>query len=155
MRKTALFTLAVMMLLLAACDRTPAVQATPSPEPTEDPAAILAASASDAAAANQTHVPPDSSTDVVIVDETTYLAAKACIGQGVDALYAAIGQPIQEPYFAPSVQQDGAEDGTYQYEGFYVITLRTGDGETVQSLHVNEPVIPTEEPVEGEEAPAE
>ncbi len=155
MRKTALLMLAVMILLLAACDRTPAVQPTPTPVPTEDPAAILAASASDAAATVQSHVPPDSSTDVVIVDETTYLSAKACIGQGVDALYAAIGEPIQSPYFAPSVQQEGAEDGTYQYEGFYVITLRTGDSETVQSLHVNDPVLPTEVPVEGEEAPVE
>jgi len=67
------------------------------------------------------------------VDETAYEAAKACIGEPVAALYAAVGQPESSTY-GTSCLVMGAQDGTLTYQGFTVWTIRTENSETVQDV---------------------
>ncbi len=57
-------------------------------------------------------------------------AARACIDQSVEVLYAAIGEPISSDY-ASSCLGSG-EDGNLYYDGFTVYTYREGDTETVR-----------------------
>lgn len=58
--------------------------------------------------------------------------ARALIGEPVEALIEAIGEPQSSDY-APSCLVDG-EDGNWYYDGFIVYTLRTADGETVYDV---------------------
>ena len=66
-------------------------------------------------------------------DGTAYEAAKACIGEPVTALYAAVGQPESSTY-GTSCLVMGAQDGTLTYQGFTVWTIRTENSETVQDV---------------------
>lgn len=59
--------------------------------------------------------------------------AKALIGQPVQELYDAIGEPLSAEY-APSCLGEG-EDGELVYEGFTVYTYREGETETVQDVN--------------------
>lgn len=135
-RILALGLLCALMAGVCACARTaePAPEPTATPEPTIDPAAEVAASATDAAANAQSHTPPASSTDTVSADDTL-AAAEACVGLAVEELYAAVGQPAEEPQYAPSCLQDGAEDGMLYYDGFYVWTVRTETEEIVHAVY--------------------
>ena len=131
---------ALLLAGLCACggnDEPPA----PTAEPTEDP--VLAASQSDAALAAQ-NTPPASGTDAVPTGDLA--RAMEYVGRPVEELYAALGQPVEEPTYGPSCLTEGAEDGILTYAGFYVWTVRTADGETVQDVY------PAEEPVTDETA---
>lgn len=140
---------ALMMLSLAACGgaKDDEAGATPEPTTTEGPSVDLEASATDVEQANQTHIPPASATDLVF-DEETFAKAQECIGLSVDELYEAIGRPAQEPTYGLSCLQEGAEDGMLLYDGFYVWTIRTQEGETVHDVDVDEE--PLEDALEGE-----
>ena len=135
MKKTLSLLLAFTMLLaLAACRREKAPEepeATATPAPQE----VLAASASDTAQAQQTHVPPASSSDAVL-DDQSYGKALGYIGQPASALINAIGQPVSTEYSA-SCEQDGAEDGMLYYRGFSVWTMRTATGEIVRAVYLD------------------
>lgn len=134
----ALLLTALLLAGLCACGGHDEAAA-PTAEPTEDPA--LAASQSDAALAAQ-NTPPASGTDAVPSGDMA--RAMEYVGQPVEELYAALGQPAEEPVYGPSCLTEGAEDGILTYPGFYVWTVRTADGETVQDVY------PAEEPVEEE-----
>ena len=138
--------LAAMMLTLASCagagarllSGKPAIQqqeqTTPAPTPTQDPAAALAASDTDATVVN---TPPASSTDTQAVNDN-YQKAQNCVGRPVQELYAAVGQPIEEPAYGPSCLQDNAEDGMLTFDGFFVWTVRTETEELVQEVYLDE-----------------
>ena len=96
----------------------------------------MAASDTDAAASRQSHVPPASSTDLEI-DGEAYDKATDCIGMTIFDLYAAIGQPIETPVYAPSRLQENAQDGTLVYKGFTVWTLRTDTQEIVHDVYLD------------------
>lgn len=60
-------------------------------------------------------------------------AAQGLIGEDVEALYEAIGEP-EESSYASSCIGDG-EDGELRYDGFHVYTYRAPDGaERVQDV---------------------
>lgn len=130
--------LAAMALSLTAChhnETAAAPEASPSPTPSQDELAILAASDTDAAAAVQSHVPPASSTDLQ-VDGAAYEKAMDCVGLTIFDLYAAIGKPIETPVYAPSATQEGVQEGTLVYMGFSVTTERTDTEELVRAVNV-------------------
>ena len=144
-----LFAACAMALSLSACSHKDPVQdgSTPAPKPTAVPdwSEVLAASASNAAAAK---TPPASATDASAaaapVQETQAPApataqeacerAQACVGLPVEELYAAVGQPLQATY-GPSCLQVNAEDGMLTYEGFSVWTVRSDTAETVHEVY--------------------
>lgn len=145
MRKLiALFILTAMVLSLAGCaglaakanEKDAAAGITPEPSPTPDMTDILAASAANSQTAAQTHTPPASSSNVQ-VDQAAFERAQQCVGQGVDALYAAVGYPVETPTYGPSCLQEGAEDGMLYFNGFYVWTVRTDTSEIVQEVYLD------------------
>ena len=85
----------------------------------------------------------DSSTNVTVaapaeeegLNEEALEAAQACIGESVEMLFATIGEPDSSEY-GSSCLVEGAEDGVLYYTdyGFYVYSLKTADGETVQDV---------------------
>lgn len=137
----ALLLLAVIVLSLTGCaalaERANEKEGGPhaAPSPTPDLTDILSASASDSAAAARDHTPPASSTSIQ-ADQAGYEKALECVGQSVEELYAAVGQPVETPTYGPSCLQEGAEDGMLTYNGFYVWTVRTGTSETVQEVYL-------------------
>ena len=136
-KRTVILLLAAALLCLAACSRGGSDQAAATPEPsatpTTDELALMAASDTDAVASRQSHVPPESPTDLLI-DGPAYDKATGCVGKTIFDLYAAIGQPVQTPVYAPSATQQNAQEGTLIYTGFNVITLRTDTSEVVQRV---------------------
>ena len=96
---------------------------------------IMAASESDAAALAEME-PPASQTDIT-VDESGYNAALELVGQPVQALYDAIGEP-EDSQYAASCLEDNAEDGMLFYEGFYVWSLRTEEDEVIHAVYLND-----------------
>lgn len=70
------------------------------------------------------------------LNEEKYQLALDCVGETVDVLYDAIGEPEAEPHYAASCLEMGAEDGQLYYDsdGFYVTTLKNADGETVMGV---------------------
>ncbi len=145
MRKTiAILILTAVLISLAGCaglaqkanEKEAAANASPAPSPTPDMTDILAASAANAETAAQTHTPPASASNTQI-DQAGYEKAQQCVGKSLEELYAAIGQPIEEPTYGPSCQQEGAEDGMLTYNGFYVWTVRSDSGEVVQEVYAD------------------
>ena len=145
MRKTiVILVLTAVLISLAGCaglaekanEKDAAANATPAPSPTPDMSDILAASAANAEAAAQTHTPPASASNAQI-DQEGYEKAQQCVGQSLEELYAAIGEPIEEPTYGPSCLQEGAEDGMLTYNGFYVWTVRSESGEVVQEVYAD------------------
>ena len=134
-RLLSLLLVCMMLAGLAACRRDEVPE---EPEATNTPAPqeILAASASDAAEAKQTHVPPASSSDAVL-DDQAYGIALGYIDQPASALISAIGQPYSTEYSA-SCEQEGAEDGMLHYNGFSVWTMRTATGEIVRNVYLDQ-----------------
>lgn len=61
-------------------------------------------------------------------------AAQACIGQPVEALYEAVGEPASAQYGA-SCLEENAEDGMLAYDGFSVWTVRTETEEIVHEVY--------------------
>ena len=129
-----LLLICAMLAALAACGGSKPDE----PEPTGTPAPqdVLAASASDAQTAKQTHVPPASSSDAVL-DDQSYATAQGYVGQPASALISAIGRPFDSEYSA-SCEQEGAEDGMLYYNGFSVWTMRTATGEIVRAVYLDE-----------------
>lgn len=153
-RTVALVIALVMAFTLTACaglaqKAVDAENATPVPSPTPDLTGILSASASDAATAAQTHVPPASSSNAQTAAEQQpaaeqpsgqqgYETARGYIGLSVQDLYAAVGQPTGTPTYGPSCLQEGAEDGMLPYDGFSVWTIRTATEELVHEVYLSE-----------------
>ncbi len=148
-----LFAACAMALSLAACSHKDPVQEgpAPTPKPTAVPdwSDVLAASASNAAAAK---TPPASATDVsadaaaavqqaqapaAMTAQEACAKAQACVGLPVEELYAAVGQPTQATY-GPSCLQVNAEDGMLTYDGFSVWTVRSDTAETVHEVYPDE-----------------
>lgn len=128
-----------LMMSFAACgaqeavvsDALEPVEATAEPIAVEE---IMAASETDAAVLAEIE-PPASDTDIV-VDEDGYAKAQELVGQPVEALYEAIGEPSDSQY-AASCLEDNAEDGMLFYEGFYVWSLRTEEDEVIHAVYLN------------------
>lgn len=80
---------------------------------------------------------PASPTDAPAVDEEAFAEAQACVGQSVEELYAAVGEPNEAQYAASCLEED-AEDGMLFYDdlGFYVWTVRSDSGETVHQVSI-------------------
>lgn len=146
MRRILCFLLLLTFLFgLSACSQKQSpedLESAETAEPTAsaEPGADLAASASDAALSRQTHVPPASQSDAVVPEgnDPLYTTALGYVGQPLSALVNAIGQPLQSEY-AASCEQEGAEDGMLSYQGFTVWTMRTGSGEIVRNIYLDEP----------------
>ena len=69
--------------------------------------------------------------------ELTELApAEACVGQTLEELYAAVGEPDSASY-AASCLEENAEDGMLFYPdlGIYVWTVRGESGEVVHAVY--------------------
>lgn len=135
MKKTLIFALILILLLttLTACGAQ-----SPSPAPTPEPTAAPPAPSLNAVLPGSDLQPSASEApadETPAVDEAAFQAACACIGQDVDALYAAIGEPTDSSY-APSCIGAG-EDGELYYEGFTVATYREGEKEIVQDVNIN------------------
>lgn len=123
-----------LLIALAACgggraapETTPEPEAAPvsepvtEPEPTPEPAPVTEAAPEPEGA----------------LDEAAFEAAQSVVGRGVDELYALIGEPVSSQY-AASCLVEGADDGMLLYDGFYVWTVRDGDGETVYEVAAND-----------------
>ena len=93
------------------------------------------ASSADAAAEVEEEPGPDE--EDLVLDGVLYDAALAYVGASVEELYDAIGEPESSQY-ASSCEQDNADDGMLFYDGFYVWTLRTDEGETVRAVYLDE-----------------
>ena len=123
-----LMLLCALLLALAACGH----KDDSAPAPTGTPA-----SATNTAQSQQTHVPPASGTDTVVLDQDAYGKALGYVGQPTSALFSAIGQPFDSAYSA-SCEEEGAEDGMLYYNGFSVWTMRTATGEIVRAVYLDE-----------------
>lgn len=115
--------LLMLTLLMALCacgqEEAPAPTATPEAAPTEE-------------VAPATETPVEESAEPAEQELSDFEKAEACVGQGVDALYAAIGEPNSSDY-APSCLGEG-EDGILYYDGFSVYTYREGESERVDTV---------------------
>ena len=137
MKKTiALLLLLGLMMSAAACGALNADDPAPAEETEVPVEALMAASESDAAALAAIE-PPASVTDASVVDEESFAQAQELVGEPVNALYEAIGEPTDSQY-AVSCLEDGAEDGMLYYDGFYVWTLRTEQDEIVHAVYLEE-----------------
>lgn len=131
MRKTLALLLTVLLLAgLCACGGgdEPQAEATPTPAPTVDPA-------SQANADSVKATPPASATDAEPAPGGNYDIAMQYLGRPVAELYAALGEPLEEPTYGPSCLTEGAEDGILTYDGFYVWTVRTATDELIQDVY--------------------
>lgn len=156
MRKTALLILAAALTLsLAACGgaeetsqnlepMAPVVTEVPASAADAEKAAAAAeetpaamdadASESDAAAVA---LPASESDAAPAFDPALFQAAQDCVGQPVEALYAAIGEPSDAKY-AASCLEENAQDGMLFYDGFYVWTVKTETEELVHEVYTND-----------------
>ena len=147
------FCAAALLLSLAACGGTETEEA-PNMEPLAPTVTEVPASDADAmkeAPAEAEAAPDDASesdageiteaaseTDAVdSYDPALLQAAQDCVGASVEALYNAIGEPIEAQY-AASCLEENAEDGMLFYDGFYVWTVRNADGETVHEVYLSD-----------------
>lgn len=145
MKKTMFLLLcAVLALFTAACGADTAPAATEAPLPTEEASPAEAAEAAappmsedepaedENASPTEAEEAPASPSDV---DEEVLAAARACIGQPAEALFAAVGEPGDAQY-AASCLEEGAEDGMLYYDGFTVWTVRTETEELVHDVYL-------------------
>lgn len=139
MKKKLLYSLLTILLIftLTACGGT-ASSAAPTPVPTAEPTAAPPAPtlSSVLPGSNLQSAPSETPVDTApTVDEAKLEAARSCIGQDVDALYDAIGEPSGSSY-ASSCLGPG-DDGELYYEGFTVATYREGEKEIVRDVNLN------------------
>jgi len=151
MKKFLVLLLALLMLTaLCACGETE--QAAEDVKAAEAPAEAAATDATDATDGDaEPAVLDDSDGDVYVLtddilaadeaaanglDEEMYAAAVDCIGESYETLIEAVGEPENTNYAASCLEMD-SEDGQLFYYGygFYVWTLKTADGETVQDVY--------------------
>ena len=134
--------LLIALLLLTASCSTPGTNQT-EPE-TELSAELYTASETDAAGFAKSA--PASGTEAVPVTPTPaptpmypsgYEDAEQCIGQPLEALYEAVGEPESYQY-ASSCEEENAEDGMLFYDGFYVWTLKTESEEIVRAVYLDD-----------------
>lgn len=146
MRKTlSLLLCAVLALSLTACGAAAPENGDLEPlTPVETPAAVgdmEDASAAEALTPASEPEPEDdlpaSATDAV-VDEEALAAAEACVGQPVEALYEAVGEPTGGAQYAASCLEENAEDGMLFYDelGFYVWTVKGAAEEIVHEVYL-------------------
>lgn len=124
------------LMILALCAGCGEKAEEPMTEPTAEPSTQTVSTPD--AGLPETDVPVAPETEPTAeLDEDAYDAAMACIGQPVEALYAAVGEPDSSLY-GSSCLEENAEDGTLFYEtmGFSVWTVRNADGETVHDVLV-------------------
>ncbi len=107
-------------------------EATATPEPTATPEATDAAQSGTSTNSNSnSNANSNANTQTEEADDIDpRTVAQGLVGQSVDALFSAIGQPGSSSYVA-SCLVIGGEDGTLYYSGFEVDTVRYGDGTEV------------------------
>lgn len=128
-----------LTVLLTACGE-PQGEASPSPSPSSSPAPSVSSSAepsvstapSEQPAASPTSDEQPSASPTPAGPEDLKELAMTFIGENVEDLIDAIGEPTGSDY-APSCLGSG-EDGELFYDGFSVYTYREGDTETVQDV---------------------
>ncbi len=119
----------VCLLSLCACGGSKTEEkAQPSAAPvvTAEPAAEVSAPTEE----------PAQPTEAPVVEQkgpSAYEQARALEGESVDALIAAVGEPLSREDYAPSCLGDG-EDGIWHYDGFDVYTYREGENESVYAV---------------------
>ena len=142
MKKLLACLLAVLMIAaLCACGKTE------TPAKTDDTGDLQPAGTGEAAEVSEAADASGADTFVLTDDmknadaagslnEEKYEKALACVGESVDVLYEAIGEPESEPHYASSCLEMGAQDGQLYYDadGFYVTTLKNDSGETVMGV---------------------
>ena len=149
MRKTLICVLCALLALSAtACGAGAAPAATPVPEPmtpvesaepaeaaSPDETESLPAEADDASQSDAEEAPA-SATDAVM-DAAAMAAAEACVGQPVEALYNAVGEPDGGAQYAASCLEENAEDGMLFYDelSFYVWTVKDETEEIVHAVY--------------------
>ena len=106
----ALLALALCLAVSAGCGKQESPSSTPTPEQSSAPQPTQTAEVQNPAAAVQ-----------------------ALVGASVEEVYETIGKPDSSAY-QDSCAVAGAQDGFLYYDGFTVVTLKTADGETVQSI---------------------
>ena len=117
---------------LTACTagESAAEDAAPTMTPEE---ARLASETNASAIAQSEDEAPASDTDAE-TDTEAYEQAMQYIGQPVEELYAAIGEPESANY-AASCDEENAEDGMLFYGGFYVWTVKTETEEIIHDVY--------------------
>lgn len=142
MKKIAAIVLAALLLMnFAACgsissDDGPNVMITPdaTPDATSDATPDVTPEATPETTPETTPDAAPEATPEATPEPTPAVDARATaeslVGESVDELYAAIGEPSSSDY-APSCIGDG-EDGNLYYDGFVVYTYRENGMETVE-----------------------
>lgn len=120
----------ILCLALAACGQAePEPQETPTPEPAE--AVSATAPPAEEPAEEPVEDPAEESGGESDALAATVELVRSLIGQPVQELYDAVGQPLSSDY-ASSCLVSGGEDGILTYDGFTVHTLRVdGEGDRV------------------------
>lgn len=117
-------------LTACAAGQSAAEDAAPTMTPEE---ARLASESNALAIAENEDEAPASDTDAE-TDTAAYEQAREYIGQPVEELYAAIGEPESANY-ASSCEEENAEDGMLFYGGFYVWTVKTETEEIIHDIY--------------------
>lgn len=117
-------------LTACAAGESAAEDAAPTMTPEE---ARLASETNASAIAQSEDEAPASDTDAE-TDTEAYEQAMQYIGQPVEELYAAIGEPESANY-AASCDEENAEDGMLFYGGFYVWTVKTETEEIIHDIY--------------------
>ena len=142
MKKLLLLVLCLSFLLCAACGTTtepltPVEEAAPAEIPTEEASGTNTLLTDSSASDIDPATPPASMTDTETYDTTLYDTALSYVGCPVEELFDAIGDPAETQY-ASSCAEENAEDGMLFYDGFYVWSLRTEDGEIVYDVYLDD-----------------
>ena len=103
-------------------------------EPDESDETETAASGSDLPAIDTTEPADASDSDLTEPTSEAYTIAQGLVGETVETLYEAIGEPTGGSEYASSCLVEGADDGMLYYDDFYVFTVRTETEETVEAI---------------------
>lgn len=126
-----------LSVLLTACG-DPQSEASVSPSASSDPSPSVSDSANEPSALPESPAPSQDPSEDPAPSESESSAedlkelAMTFIGEDVEDLIAAIGEPTGSDY-SPSCLGSG-DDGELFYDGFSVYTYREGDSETVQDV---------------------
>ena len=129
-----IFAILLIIALAAGLTACSAGNSAADAEPTMTPEEARLASETNASAiAEKEDEAPASDTDAE-TDTAAYEQAMQYIGQPVEELYAAIGEPESANY-AASCDEENAEDGMLFYGGFYVWTVKTETEEIIHDIY--------------------